>query len=74
LIVCPLLVYFVLRWFIDDPLLLGIATVLCAMPVATNATMLCIEYGGNELLASRGVFISTLLSLVTIPLMVYFLI
>lgn len=74
LIVCPLLVFFVLQWFIDDSLLLGIAAVLSAMPVATNATMLCIEYNGNELLASRGVFISTLLSLVTIPLLVYFFI
>lgn len=73
LILCPLIVYLVLRWFINDALLLGIATVLTAMPVATNATMLCIEYGGNELLASRGVFISTILSLLTIPLIVYIL-
>ena len=70
LITCPFLIYLALRWLIKDPLLLGIATVLVSMPVATNATMLCIEYGGNELLASRGVFISTLLSLVTIPLIV----
>jgi hypothetical protein len=73
LILCPLLIYFVLSQLIDDSLLLGIATVLTAMPVATNATMLCIEYGGNELLASRGVFISTVLSLLTIPLIVFIL-
>ncbi len=73
LIFCPLLIYFVLGLFIDDSLLLGIATVLTAMPVATNATMLCIEYDGNELLASRGVFISTILSLLTIALIVFIL-
>ncbi|HMM06860.1 MAG TPA: AEC family transporter [Clostridiales bacterium] len=73
LILCPLLIYYVLNLFIDDSLLLGIATVLTAMPVATNATMLCIEYNGNELLASRGVFISTVLSLLTIPLIIFIL-
>lgn len=73
LIICPLFIYFVLQWFIGDELLLGIATILIAMPVATNTTMLCIEYNGNEFLASRGVFISTILSLVTIPFIVFIL-
>lgn len=73
LILCPLLVYGVLRLFIDDSLLLAIATLLTAMPVATNTTMLCLEYGGNELLASRGVFISTVLSLATVPFIVFIL-
>ena len=43
------------------------------MPSAMNATMMALQYGGQEKVASRGVFISTVFSLFTIPLMVYLL-
>ena len=39
------------------------------MPIATNTTILSYQYGVDETVASSGVFISTLLSLLTIPLM-----
>lgn len=76
LIVCPVLVWAVLRLFVTDTLILGIAVSLSAMPVAAITTMLCIEYGGKggETLASKGVFLSTILSAVTIPLVAYLLI
>lgn len=73
LLVCPLLLWFILRLFVSDPLILGTAVVLAAMPSATNTTLLCMEYGGNETLASRGVCVSTMLSAVTIPLVLFFL-
>lgn len=44
--------------------------VLSAMPVATNTTMLAIEYKGDMDLASKGIFFTTILSMVTIPLVV----
>lgn len=44
--------------------------VLSAMPVATNTTMLAIEYKGDIDLASKGIFFTTILSMVTIPLVV----
>lgn len=44
--------------------------VLSAMPVATNTTMLAIEYKGDINLASKGIFFTTILSMVTIPLVV----
>ena len=47
--------------------------VLSGMPVAMAATMLALEYGGNERIASSGTFITTLLSVITIPLIVYML-
>lgn len=43
--------------------------VLSAMPVATNTTMLAIEYDGDMSLASKGIFFTTVLSMITIPLM-----
>ena len=44
--------------------------VLSAMPVATNTTMLAIEYDGDMSLASKGIFFTTVLSMITIPLVV----
>lgn len=61
----------ILSLVVQNPLLIKIGVLLMAMPVAANATLLCLQYGGNDRLASRGVFLSTLLSVGTIPLLVY---
>ncbi|MEE0776335.1 MAG: AEC family transporter [Bacillota bacterium] len=73
LIALPLIMWVLLHPLVHDPLILGIAVVNSAMPVATNATMFCMEYGGNEKLASKGIFLTTVLSVITIPLIVYIL-
>ena len=49
------------------PILQG-QTLLLGMPVATNGTLFCIRYGGNLEVMTQATFISTVLSLVTIPL------
>ena len=72
-LISPVLVWLVLRLFVSDPLVLKMSVVLCAMPSAMNATMMALQYGGQEKVASRGVFISTVFSLFTIPLMVFLL-
>ena len=74
LIVIPVSVFFIISHFISDPLLLGIPVLLAAMPVAANTVLLSEEYGVNAELASKGVFISTLLSLFTIPLIGFLII
>ena len=71
LLIVPTATWLILRLFISDPLMIGVLTVLSAMPVATTATMLSMEYGGNEQLASKGIFLTTLLSVATIPLIMY---
>jgi len=71
LIVSPILVWLILRNFIANDMVLGALVVLSGMPVATNATMLCIEYGGNQELVSKGIFLTTVLSMATIPIMAY---
>ncbi len=68
LIATPLLIWLLLKPFIDDTLLLGVLVIVSAMPVATNGTMLCLRYGGDLTTITRGTFITTVLSLLTIPL------
>lgn len=68
LIGIPLITLAVFGLFIDDSLLLGILAVINGMPVATNGTMLCLNYGGDIDTIIRGTFITTLLSIITIPL------
>lgn len=73
LLLCPFALWLLLKPFVHTPLFFGIAVILGMMPTATNSTLLCIEYGGNELLSGRCVCISTLLSAITIPLMLLLL-
>jgi len=72
LIIIPIVTWFILRQIITNELLLGVLVVISGMPTAAMASMLAIEYGGNEQTASAGVFLTTLLCGVTVPLIVYF--
>ena len=73
LVLLPAAAFFLLRGIIHDELLLGvIVTVLC-IPSATNATNIAYLYGGNHELASSGVMLSTLLSMVTMPVLLQLL-
>lgn len=45
----------------------GIIVLQAAMPVSTVLVMLCSEYGGDTEYSAEGVFMSTLASLVTLP-------
>ena len=73
LLVIPCIVFFILRSFISDPLLLGIPVLLSAMPVAANTVFMAQEYGGDVEAASKGVFLSTIISLITVPIIGYML-
>ncbi len=74
LIAIPFAVYLVLTPFVKDPLFIGIAVLLASMPVAANSVLLAEEYDVDSTLASKGVFISTLLSLITVPVVAVLLI
>jgi len=73
MIATPLLVYFMLHRFVHNELLLGVVVTMLSMPVATNSTMFALEYGGDEQLASSGVFVSTILSIFSIPAIIWLL-
>ncbi len=74
LVAIPFAVYLVLLPFVEDKLFIGIAVLLASMPVAANSVLLAEEYEVDSTLASKGVFISTLLSLITVPVMAMLLI
>lgn len=69
LLVIPMIVIGILKYVTNiNPLIHGSLILLSATPVATNTTMLAIEYGGDMKLASKGIFFTTLLCMLTIPL------
>ena len=72
-ILIPILFWWVLKFIIQDPTILGVLVILIAMPVGSIAIMFCDQFGGNTTLASKSVFITTLSSVFTIPVLVYLL-
>ncbi len=70
LIILPAIIWLVLRPLISDPTLLGVVVVTFAMPTATMVNMLAAEYHSDEPSSVKGVFITTLLSMITIPILV----
>lgn len=69
-IILPVAIFPVIAYFVTDPLLRGITLVNVAMPVANSAVLFANEYGGDVELAAKSVFITTLISVITIPLIV----
>lgn len=72
LLVCPLLTWLVLRPFAGGALL-GIPVLLAACPSAMVVTALCLQYGRSDAFASKCIFLSTILSAVTMPLIIWLL-
>lgn len=71
-LIFPLIVFPLLALIIKDPVLLGVVFILTIMPCASNSVLFATNYKNDESLAARTVFISTLCSLVTIPVLVMF--
>lgn len=69
LIFIPVVVFIVLRFLGLRGILLGVCTLTTAMPGAAMTTVFAEKYEYNKSFASQCVFITTLLSLLTIPLM-----
>lgn len=68
LLLLPFLALFLTSLFFTDPVIIGVTTLTFAMPCASMCVMLCKEYKGDSRTASVGVVFSTLLSLITIPI------
>ena len=64
----PLLLWLPFTWVIKNTILLDVTYILTAMPVANTAVLFATTYGGDVELAAKGVFITTLFSLITVPL------
>lgn len=72
-LVVPILTWLILRLFTSDPVLLMTCMLLAASPSAVMVTVFAIQYGRDGLFAAEGVLQSTLLSVVTIPVLILLL-
>ena len=69
----PFLVYLAFHFAQVDSLVTGVSVVLSGMPSASVTAVLAAKYGKDEVFATKCVVLSTLLSMVTVPLWCLFL-
>ena len=69
----PLLILYLSRLCRVDETIANINVVLAAMPVASYGTLFCIQYQKGEVIMAEGTFLTTLLSVLSIPLLTMFL-
>ncbi len=69
-IIIPIIAYPILNFFIKDALILGVSLIMISMPVGNIAVLFATEYHKDVALAAKTVFMTTLLSIITIPLIV----
>jgi malate permease and related proteins len=70
LLVVPFIILVVMKHLKIDQQLMQISVIIEAMPAAVMATVFAEKYGADTMLASKCVFISTMISMITIPLIV----
>lgn len=68
LVMLPLAVYYLTHAMGFPQLVVNVNTVVIAMPVATYGTILCLKYEKDTTLMTEVTFVTTLLSMGTIPL------
>ena len=73
LVLVPLLTLPVLRLITADPVLLGAMVIIACCPSGIVVTVLAIQYGRDAEYTSKGILLDTVLSMVTLPALVYFL-
>lgn len=69
LVLLPVAVYFLCRIIGFSDFVVNINTIVIAMPVATYGTILCLKYGKDTTMMTEVTFITTLLSMLTIPVL-----
>ena len=67
-LIFPILAAFAIKGLIDSELIYGIVVIMLAMPVGSMTAMLANQYNGDYELVSKGVAFSTLVSVISIPL------
>lgn len=72
-LILPFLCLAILRFLGTDPLTIGVSVVLTGMPIGSTTAILAQKYGADAHFASKCVFISTLTSLITVPILTLFI-
>ena len=70
LLLAPIILYVILLWAGFDGLILRVSVLESAMPTAMNALVLAITYDLDVELVSSVVFVTTILSLITLPVII----
>ena len=71
LILIPLIVMGACIILRPDPMVSGITVILSSMPAGITASIMADKFGGDRELASKIIFMSTILSMVTAPLLAW---
>lgn len=74
LIIIPLIVYIILSLFKLPQIVLATVVILSGMPSGANAAIFSRKFESDYKLASQGIFLTTLLSIASIPLIIYIVI
>lgn len=69
----PLIGLAIMELFHFDPMLTGVSLILTGMPAGSTSALLAAKYGADEDYASRCIITTTIMSLVTIPLLMLFI-
>lgn len=72
-IILPFLCLGIMKLLAFDELLTGVSVVLSGMPIGATTAMLAQKYGADAQFASKCIFISTLTSLITVPILTLFI-
>lgn len=67
----PIIGWIVINMLIKDEYIAMVTLIMLAMPVANTSVMFAIEYDRDEETAAKNVFISTVMSIVSIPVVIY---
>ena len=70
-LILPVIAYPIIVFLIKDNYLGGLTLVMLSMPVGSSAVLFTNKYGGDSELAAKTIFMTTLISVFTIPLIVY---
>lgn len=70
LAILPIAIYYLCRALGFSEFVVNINTIVIAMPVATYGTILCLRHGKDTAFITEVTFITTLLSMLTIPALV----
>ena len=73
MLLLPILMIVLVRPFSVEPVIFGVFILQLAMPVGSIVTLVAKESGADETLCTNGIVLSTLASIVTIPLVCMFL-
>ncbi len=68
LLVIPMVGMLLIRQFVGNDIICGVCLVMLATPVGSMTAMLAQQYDGDYEMASKGVALTTILSVATIPL------